>query len=75
MQGNFVAACLKYLLNVTVDGAPVIMKTFCIWAKLKYSFSVSMMICVMKKLIVLLPVAVGKLHDGDLHSVGWCEGP
>ena len=23
----------------------------------------------------LLPVAVGRLHDGDLHAVGWGEGP
>ena len=23
----------------------------------------------------LLPVAVVKLHDGDLHAVGWGEGP
>ena len=23
----------------------------------------------------LLPVAVVKLHDGDLHVVGWGEGP
>ena len=23
----------------------------------------------------LLPVTVVRLHDGDLHSVGWCEGP
>ena len=23
----------------------------------------------------LLPVTVLKLHDGDLHAVGWGEGP
>ena len=23
----------------------------------------------------LLPVAVAKLHDGDLYAVGWGEGP
>ena len=23
----------------------------------------------------MLPVAVVKLHDGDLHAVGWGEGP
>ena len=23
----------------------------------------------------LLPVAVVELHDGDLHAVGWGEGP
>ena len=23
----------------------------------------------------LLPLAVVRLQDGDLHAVGWCEGP
>ena len=30
---------------------------------------------IIKKLAWLFPVAVVRLHDGDLHAVGWGEGP
>ena len=29
----------------------------------------------LSKVAWLLPVVVVRLHDGDLHAVGWGEGP